>query len=76
MKHDWKLVEKNNHLAVHGLFMSQKSAEIHLRDTIPMYCRLNTMSPQDETPAEMLAMLCAWILGTIALFAVAIMLWH
>jgi len=34
------------------------------------------MNPQDETPQEMLAMLCAWIIGTIALFAIAIVLWH
>jgi len=34
------------------------------------------MSPQDETPSQMLAMLCAWLLGTVALFAVALMLWH
>lgn len=34
------------------------------------------MNPQDETPSQMLAMLCAWLLGTVALFAVAILLWH
>jgi len=34
------------------------------------------MNPQDETPSAMLAMLCAWILGTITLFAIALMLWH
>lgn len=30
----------------------------------------------DQTPSEMLAMLCAWILGTVALISVALMLWH
>jgi hypothetical protein len=33
------------------------------------------MTPHD-TPAEMLAMLGAWILGTIALLSIAIILWH
>jgi len=32
-----QLVEKNNHLAVHGLFYSRESAEKHLRDNIPTY---------------------------------------
>lgn len=33
------------------------------------------MTPH-ETPSAMLAMLCGWILGTIALFAIAIVLWY
>jgi hypothetical protein len=33
------------------------------------------MTPHD-TPAEMFAMLGAWILGTIALLSIAIILWH
>jgi hypothetical protein len=33
------------------------------------------MNPHD-TPDIMIAMLIAWLLGTIALFAVAIMLWY
>ena len=33
------------------------------------------MTPHD-TPAAMLAMLLAWILGTIALLSTAIILWH
>jgi hypothetical protein len=33
------------------------------------------MTPHD-TPAEMFALLGAWILGTVTLYAVAIMLWH
>jgi hypothetical protein len=33
------------------------------------------MTPHD-TPAEMFAMLLAWILGTIALLSTAIILWH
>jgi hypothetical protein len=34
-----KLVEKKDHLAVHGLFATRDSAERHLRDTIPEYVR-------------------------------------
>lgn len=33
------------------------------------------MSPHD-TPAEMVIMTAAWLLGTIALLSVAIILWH
>jgi hypothetical protein len=33
----FKLVEKANHLAVHGLFGSRQSAETFLRDTVPVY---------------------------------------
>ena len=52
MKHDWELVEKKNHLAVHGLFMSRTSAEKHLAETIPEYCRKGffmdkTLKPED-----------------------------
>ena len=32
-----KLVEKNNHLAVHGLFDSRERAEHHLAVNIPVY---------------------------------------
>lgn len=39
MKHDWKIVEKKNRLACHGLFSSQKSAAKHLSDVIPDYVR-------------------------------------
>ena len=31
------LVEKKNHLAVHGYFDSRERAERHLRETIPVY---------------------------------------
>jgi hypothetical protein len=33
----FKLVEKANHLAVHGIFDSKESAEKHLKTTIPEY---------------------------------------
>lgn len=33
----FKLVEKCNHLAVHGHFGSKESAEQHLKEKIPLY---------------------------------------
>lgn len=33
----YKLVEKNNPLAVHGLFDTLDRAEKHLNETIPLY---------------------------------------
>lgn len=33
----WKLVEKKNHLAVHGIFDSLESARGHLLREIPVY---------------------------------------
>jgi hypothetical protein len=35
----FKLVEKQNHLAVHGLFYSKQTAETFLRDTVPEYVK-------------------------------------
>jgi len=35
----YKLVEKNNHLAVHGLFDVKERAEKHLEETVPEYVR-------------------------------------
>ena len=32
-----KIVEKNNELAVHGIFDSMERAEKHLKETIPVY---------------------------------------
>lgn len=32
-----KIVEKSNHLAVHGLFDSMDRAERHLKEVIPVY---------------------------------------
>lgn len=34
---DFKLVEKRNHNAVHGIFDSRDRAERHLREVIPGY---------------------------------------
>ncbi len=36
-KTEFKLVEKKNHLACHGIFDSLRSVEIHLKETIPGY---------------------------------------
>jgi hypothetical protein len=33
----FKIVEKENRLAIHGLFDSKESAERHLKETIPVY---------------------------------------
>ncbi len=35
----WHLVEKQDHLAVHGIFDSLESAKKHLEQTIPEYVR-------------------------------------
>lgn len=37
MRHLIKIVEKDNPLAVHGLFDSVERAERHLREVIPVY---------------------------------------
>lgn len=36
----FKIVEKKNHLAVHGIFDSRERAEWHLRTVIPNYIAL------------------------------------
>lgn len=33
----YKIVEKKDHHAVHGIFSSRGSAEKHLKETIPLY---------------------------------------
>lgn len=35
----YKLVEKENNLAVHGLFDSKERAEKHLKEVIPLYVK-------------------------------------
>lgn len=34
---NWVIVEKKDHLAVHGIFMSRESAEKHLKEVVPIY---------------------------------------
>lgn len=46
------IVEKKNHLAVHGHFSTRESAERHLRETIPEYVKKGyfmdkTLIPED-----------------------------
>lgn len=36
-RREWRLVERANHLAVHGIFSSAESAERHLAETIPVH---------------------------------------
>lgn len=52
MTHDFKIIEKKNPLAVHGLFLSRQSAEKHLREVIPVYVQRGyymdkTLRPED-----------------------------
>ena len=35
----YAMIEKHNHLAIHGIFDSMERAERHLRETIPEYVR-------------------------------------
>jgi hypothetical protein len=37
MSDRFKIVEKKDHNAVHGLFMSRETAERHLLEAIPVY---------------------------------------
>jgi hypothetical protein len=46
----FKLVEKENHLAVHGLFDSRERAERHLRVNIPEYCNRGFFTDKTLTP--------------------------
>ncbi len=50
MNHDWKLVEKKNRHACHGLFISKESAERHLLETIPIYCNRGYFMDKTLTP--------------------------
>lgn len=45
-----KLVEKDNHLAVHGLFDSVLRAERHLANNIPEYCKRGYFMDKTLTP--------------------------
>jgi len=46
----FKIVEKNNPLAVHGLFYTRERAETHLRDVIPLYCARGYFMDKTLTP--------------------------
>lgn len=47
-----KIVEKNNHLAVHGLFHSMARAERHLKVVIPDYCARGFFMDKTLTPDD------------------------
>lgn len=52
-----KIIEKKNHLAIHGLFDSRESAEKFLKETIPIYCTRGyfmdkTLKPEDFEVAD------------------------
>ena len=49
---DWRIVEKKNHLAVHGYFMSERSAQRQLREVIPDYCRRGFYIDKTLTPDD------------------------
>lgn len=46
------LVEKKNHLAVHALFDYIESAEKHLRENIPVYCKRGYFMDKSLTPDD------------------------
>ena len=49
---DFKLVEKRNHLAVHGIFATRQRAERHLAEEVPDYCRRGYFMDKTLTPAD------------------------
>jgi hypothetical protein len=44
------LVERDNHLAVHGLFDSRERAEYHLAQNVPAYCARGYFMDKTLTP--------------------------
>ena len=48
----YKIVEKANHLAVHGLFDSRDRAERHLLVNIPDYCKRGLFIDKTLTPSH------------------------
>jgi len=46
------LVEKEDHLAVHGLFDTLDRAEGHLREVIPAYCNMGYFMDKTLTPSS------------------------
>lgn len=46
----YKMVEKGNRLAVHGLFDTKELAEYHLRVRIPDYCARGFFMDKTLTP--------------------------
>ena len=52
MTHSFKIVERRDRLAVHGIFDSRERAERHLRETIPEYCRRGYFMDKTLTPFD------------------------
>lgn len=52
----WKIVERDNPLAVHGYFYSRASAEKHLRETIPNHCRWGFFTDKALTPDDFIVL--------------------
>lgn len=46
----YKIVEKNNKLAVHGHFNTLERAERHLKEIIPLYCKRGYFTDKSLTP--------------------------
>lgn len=49
---NWMIVEKKNHLAVHGLFDSKERAEKFLKETIPVHCARGYHMDKTLTPTD------------------------
>lgn len=55
---DFAIVEKKNHLHIHGIFHSKERAERFIKDTIPTYCTRGyyvdkTLKPESFEAIEM-----------------------
>jgi hypothetical protein len=48
----YKIVEKNNFLAIHGLFYSKAQAEYHLTHNIPVYVKKGYFSNKTLTAKD------------------------
>jgi hypothetical protein len=46
----WWIIEKDNPLAVHGIFDTEARAWEFLRETVPEYCRRGFYSDKTLTP--------------------------
>jgi hypothetical protein len=46
----FKIVEKKDHNAVHGLFWSVEAARLHLTHAIPSYCKRGYFMDKTLTP--------------------------
>jgi len=46
----YKLVEKKNHSTLHALFDTRESAERHLREVIPDFCKRKLFMDKTLTP--------------------------